>query len=365
MCKREKALHAMSVLAFMFLAVCFQILGGGSDVEAISMNGMASYDVNITLPEAEAREMAGDRLEAIEIEQRETSSMKRRRNLEQDSFDWLTIGGDSERSQADSASKPIVASLQSKSEEIVRGRTVSNDHSVSRRSEPTVSSNASETDYNHDRIMRSKRAEIEREWGINLSDYGYTKYETADASQKSAIDAVNDVEQPGGVSNGFYGLGGDRKGNVGHIKAVIHGEHRNVTRGSMIKMRLLEPVEVDGFVIPANSFIYGQLNYGGGRAMVNVENINYRDRIVPFQASLYDRDGFEGLYVPDNIISDAERNTAGQMISSANVNVTSTRGLINSAVNALTNGVRNAASSAVRDPKITISANYLITLKLR
>ena len=41
--------------------------------------------------------------------------------------------------------------------------------------------------------------------------------------------------------------------------------------------------------------------------MIKIENIQYRNTIIPFNASIYDQDGFEGLYTPDNIVDEAKR----------------------------------------------------------
>jgi hypothetical protein len=81
--------------------------------------------------------------------------------------------------------------------------------------------------------------------------------------------------------------------------------------------------------------------------------------IIPFRGIIYDKDGFQGIYVPDNIVDDTKREIGGNVIKDINLNGIPGGGLVSSAVNS----IKNAASGSVKEEKISISTNYLVTIK--
>lgn len=191
-------------------------------------------------------------------------------------------------------------------------------------------------------------------------------------SQKAGEKADGKVEKPSEVSVdsrerkvGFYGIEGEGKAKSDNIRAVVHGEHKNLRSGATVKLRLLDNIRVGEWRVPKNTFVYGVLSFAKGRAQIHIENINLDNNIIPFKGTIYDKDGFEGVYVPDNITDETTRRAASDAVSSLSVDVSSPSSLINSGVNAVTGAIKSSVSGSVREERITISTNYQLTIKQR
>lgn len=359
--KKEKDLHIYSVFAFLVAVLAFWLLDGGTKAGAEELDAGQQIQTPITLPEASDKEIADSRLGAMEQASESESRRRRRHSMQNNSFDWLEAGlaGDKKtEKEAEQAAQDPAESLKS---------SVEKAENSPREPEPEKPKKESRAERKKRREEEKRRRLEEIERKLTLSAGG-----SAATEPRADIEPVPEPEpepEPEAAEapkrrRSFHGLGGGEEVPDGHIKAVVHGAHNNVTSGSVIKLRLLEDVETGGCKIRRNSFVYGRLTFSSGRAMVRMENINYRDRIVPFKGSIYDRDGFEGLYVPDNVVSKTKKDAGSQAVSSANLRINSTSALVSSAANAVTGAVKSAVATTIRDPKISISANYLITIKL-
>ncbi|HPG55891.1 MAG: conjugative transposon protein TraM [Paludibacteraceae bacterium] len=365
--KQQKFLHFISLPFVLCLCVCFYILRENIEAKA-EIDESYKTGLNIEIPKAQETELSESRLDAIKKEELRISREKRRENMECSSFEWLDINPSDDKS--DRIEHPS-RQANVRQYQLISEKTQSE---IIRKELPPA---IPDFEKEKEAIMREKRAKLEKELGINFSDYGYKKYEKVDDNneQKNAYtESTNYIGEEknlnsSGLANenindsGFYGLEDADEFHETNIRAVIHGEHKDVNKGSIIKIRLLENVLLGKTKIPQNTFIYGRLGFSDGRATIKIENINYKDYIIPFAASIYDRDGFEGIHIPDNTISDTKKDAAGKTISGLDLRLTSPNGLLNTAANAVTGAIKSATQSAVREPKITISSNYSITIK--
>ena len=85
--------------------------------------------------------------------------------------------------------------------------------------------------------------------------------------------------------------------------------------------------------------------------------------MIPFEGIIYDRDGFMGLYIPENKVSNTKKEAGAEVVSGVDLNISSPYSLVSSAVNSVTGAVQSAVSGSIRDEKITISANYQLIIK--
>jgi conjugative transposon TraM protein len=201
-------------------------------------------------------------------------------------------------------------------------------------------------------LLEQKRRELELKFGIANQE------QPAEPPKKSAEIVVGKQK-----NKGFYGLASDEIDYKPDIRALVHGEYRNIKTGAIVKFRIIDEFTIDGVHIPKNTFVYGQLSFSSTRAMIRIENIQYRNTIIPFNASIYDQDGFEGLYTPDNIVDEAKRKVANDVISSTNVNFSGGIPFVNSAANALTSAVKSISQSVVKEKKLNISSNYQVNIR--
>lgn len=159
----------------------------------------------------------------------------------------------------------------------------------------------------------------------------------------------------------------------GAIRAVVNGEQKNITTSSQVQLRILDEIEIEGTTIPRNTIIYGRAQFQNNRMGIYIENITYNNNIYPFQGKIYDKDGFEGLYVPDNLINDVTKESSSNSISnSSGVNQMSSGvatgnvgNVLVGAVRTTASSIKNATSNRIKESKITLPANYKILIKVK
>lgn len=174
-------------------------------------------------------------------------------------------------------------------------------------------------------------------------------------------------------SNGFKPM--EAKTTVqekGAIRAVVNGEQKNITTSSQVQLRILDEIEINGTTIPQNTIIYGRALFQNNRMGIYIENIAYKNNIYPFHGKIYDKDGFEGLYVPDNLINDVTKESSSNSINnSSGINQMSNGVASGNVGNVLVGAVRttattikNTTSNRIKETKITLPANYKILIKV-
>lgn len=198
-------------------------------------------------------------------------------------------------------------------------------------------------------------------------------YNQAGHAKKVEVEEKNEVE-PEEVPvnakkelpvNGFKPIGGGvTSENKGTINAVIHGEQRDITSSSQVVLRLLDSIEIEGTTIPRNTTIIGQASFSGNRVHINIENIAYKDNVYPFHGTIYDRDGFRGIYFPDNLADEAKTEAGSETITSTEVNLNGLSGIVSTGANALINATKNVLNNSIKETKVTLPANYKLIIKI-
>ncbi len=338
------SIHVYSVFASVLVIVAYFVLGGGTQTDVNAMN--KTYDINMSIPDSKENDLAEDRFVAEKREEIRSQEQSRMDMMQQKSFN--IVHKDTIVKSDRARKKPQARSCHSFTNKRI-----------------SESENTKETESKYEKkstIMRKKRAQLEKELGVNLSDYGYTKYETPKAEVAQVVTEDEVIEEKSG-SRGFYGLESETDDFEGDVRAVVHGDHKNMKAGSIIKLRLLENLVVDGVTVPRNTFVYGKLSFGNGRGTIKIQNINYRNKILQFKGTVYDSDGFEGIYVPENIVSDTKNKAASAAIDGVDVKVGSKSKIINSTISSLGNVIKNAVQGSIKESKISISSNYSVTIK--
>lgn len=374
-----------SVMVFLLCCLLFYVFGGGTD--AYDAKGGAS-GVNTDTPELGSGVKVGrTKRENVDISRDYENRESKRKTASMSSFDWY----DNEPSSGDAgdfasvtegrSDESRLAEAQRRSQELLDSfedggvKKTSNGHTgvsgggSSRRSSSdgffTKKSDDSEssedyvarrqkelredTDRRIERIRRMAAGEPE----VDESDDKETEKETVETKQ----DKVSDKKK------GFYSIDGASKSKSENIRAVVHGEHKNLRAGATVKLRLLDPLEIDGFKVPRNTFVYGQLTFSSNRAKIRIDNINYENNIIPFKGTIYDKDGFEGICMPENVVDNATREAGSQAVSSQSVNLATPSSAISSGINAIGSAIKSAVSGSIKEGKVSISTNYQVTIK--
>lgn len=149
------------------------------------------------------------------------------------------------------------------------------------------------------------------------------------------------------------------------IRAAIHGD-QTVTAGDRVMLRLLEPLQAGGVIIPRNYPVAGIARPGNDRVDIVIESIEYAGNIIPVSMKVYDTDGMPGLYCPGSLELDALKEGAASIGSGLGTSISFTRSAGQQVAMDLTRGVMTGlsgyVSKKVRTVKVTLKSNYEVLL---
>lgn len=351
-----------------FLSI-FYMLGGGSQanysVEEVALN----LD---TLPDVMVDEIPNDRLEAFK---QATHLLKQEKELEEANNSFLFLEEDVEK-ETNILDTTIDESLFETLKEVVVGSSeapiIPNRKQIAQRT-PRKGSGGSATRTAKDETAEDWEAKMqaeiaERERRLQELYYGKKVVNELPQTSSSTEDEPTENEKEVKTTknkNGFRTLGVSATSTApkGSVRAVIHGEQKDITESSQIKLRILDPIEVDGFMIPRNTIIFGMASFSENRVNIDIENIAFRNNIYPFRGRIYDQDGFLGIYIPDNLVNDAKTEASSETVSSADVNFSGLTGIVSSGANAIVNAAKNVVTGSIRRTKVTLTANYKLIIK--
>lgn len=340
----QKKLHVFSVLVFVLLIFCFYILGGGTNVEEVEL---VEDTFNTSLPEANLQDLSETRLDAIYRAEELNDKQKRLETRQNNSFRWL-IEEDSVSSEMMVAEDAPVEFVKEE-----KPKPAVNTKPKRRKNVESKLSDRELFELERQLVLERKRKELEEKLGLK----------TEPQSEKEQVVKNTDIVVGKQKNKGFYGLTENDIDFKPDIRALVHGEYKNIKTGAIVKFRIIDEFTINGINIPKNTFLFGQLSFRSGRAMINIENIQYNSMIIPFRASIYDQDGFEGLYTPDNMTDEAKRKMANDVIASTNLNVSGGIPFVTGATNAVTSAIKSISQSSVRDKKLSISSNYQVNIR--
>jgi hypothetical protein len=163
-------------------------------------------------------------------------------------------------------------------------------------------------------------------------------------------------------TNGFHTLGETSSAPaVNSVPAVIHSD-QVVEQGSTVKMRLLQDVQLEGRLIPRNSFLYGTCSMTGNRLSIQATSVQFQGNLLPVTLKAFDIDGNEGLNIPGSIDRDALKQGAAQGVSSADMLTLSPSLGAQAAGIAIQTG-KALTGRKIKTVKIHLKANYQLLLK--
>ncbi|NDV69939.1 conjugative transposon protein TraM [Dysgonomonas sp. 25] len=149
------------------------------------------------------------------------------------------------------------------------------------------------------------------------------------------------------------------------IRACIHGE-QTVMNGQTVVLRLLEPVSIDGGIIPKNTIISGQATLQGERLEIMISSIEYEGSIYSVRLASYDLDGTKGIYVPGSMELDATKEVAANMGTNMGSGISINQSAGSQIASDITKGVIQGASQLfskkVKMVKVNLKAGHNILL---
>lgn len=368
---KRKLLIVQGCTLFFFVGLLslFYMLGGGSQanysVEEVALN----LD---TLPDVMVDEIPNDRLEAFK---QATHLLKQEKELEEVNNSFLFLE-EVEENETNALDTTVNESVFDALKEVVVGSSeapiIPNRKQIAQRT-PRKGGGGSATRTAKDETAEDWEAKMqaeiaERERRLQELYYGKKVVNELPQTSSSTEDEPTENEKEVKTTknkNGFRTLGVSATSTApkGSVRAVIHGEQKDITESSQIKLRILDPIEVDGFMIPRNTIIFGMASFSENRVNIDIENIAFRNNIYPFRGRIYDQDGFLGIYIPDNLVNDAKTEASSETVSSADVNFSGLTGIVSSGANAIVNAAKNVVTGSIRRTKVTLPANYKLIIK--
>lgn len=103
--------------------------------------------------------------------------------------------------------------------------------------------------------------------------------------------------------------------NRNAIRAAIDAD-QVITAGAVVRLRLLEPMQVARYVLPTNTVVFGVAGIEGQRLSITVKSIESGGNIIPVQLTAHDTDGQPGLNIPTSLEHEAAKEAVASVGSS-------------------------------------------------
>jgi len=123
------------------------------------------------------------------------------------------------------------------------------------------------------------------------------------------LEKILDIQHPDRLRN-------PAKDSINHSKrfraipAVIDGNQK-VTQGTVVRIKLLDTVTLNGRLIPKGQLLYGSGSLYNQRMGLNIRIIHIGYEIIPVDLTVFDMvDGLEGICVPEAVTGDAVKDGA-------------------------------------------------------
>jgi len=123
------------------------------------------------------------------------------------------------------------------------------------------------------------------------------------------LEKILDIQHPDRLKN-------PAKDSINHSKrfraipAVIDGNQK-VTQGTVVRIKLLDTVTLNGRLIPKGQLLYGSGSLYNQRMGLNIRIIHIGYEIIPVDLTVFDMvDGLEGICVPEAVTGDAVKEGA-------------------------------------------------------
>ncbi len=139
-----------------------------------------------------------------------------------------------------------------------------------------------------------------------------------------------------------------------------------VSDGKEAEIRLLEPVDVGGMYVPANTVLTATARINGERMELTVSSIAYKGTVVPVELEVYDPSGMKGISVPGSqeltALKEMAANMGSTMGSSINISTDAGAQLASDLGRGAIQGLSQYLATKFRTVKVTLKANHAVLL---
>lgn len=401
--KRKKRIALIILVTFILLILClgsWWIFGNDekSNDKAISSKGQA---FNTKLPDANLKESGKNKLEIYM--QAEKDSAKLKEQEKKDSFEkrWFNPGPPDEEVFADEyppknkKRKPVYRSKNSveQNERKVNDRleklyAALNNNDTKSDNEFSVQSDQYTPKYDNNIAQLEKLLQQVQNSGTDTNPE-MKQVETVldkllDIQHPERVKerlSKNNVTEPKnvfavathytdsvitGVQNAFWGFQEESSITTNEgitIPAVVH-QDQLLQEGSVIKLRLLQDIYINGNRIPKDNFLFGECSLGDQRLHIQFNSIAFNNTLYPVKLTAYDIDGNDGIYIPGAIGRDAAKNGLNDAVQQMQL-ATLNPSVGAQAATAGIQAAQNLLSKKVKRVQVTVKAGHKLLLRMK
>lgn len=373
--RRQKVLLFSAVLGSLFLVVLWLIFRPTPAQQAEGAGG-----INVTVPDGKAQAIEGSKQKAVERVRSEETQNRQLSTLGDNTFSLLDDGlkpaemppDDDPVQRAEAANRAMQAQVQD------FYRTPQRNAEVEALKEQVAA------------LQAQLDAERRQPDALELAEQQYRlaqKYlgggdtvepePKKDKTRKSVMRPVRAGELRAPTLDPSFDLSMER--NLGFLTAAgskivqsvptvraCIAETQVVRVGSMVRLRLLEPVRIEGIVVPRNTPLYGQATIDNARLHIIVSSIECEGHLFAVEAIAYDLDGQPGLNVPNSKERVAMKEALASIGQTAGTSINVTRSAGQQIVSDLSCGALQASSRYVaeklKEIKVTLKADHQLLL---
>jgi conjugative transposon TraM protein len=194
------------------------------------------------------------------------------------------------------------------------------------------------------------------------------KTDIPNVNAHSASAVTNDIVHIAGDSIttkavGFYTVSDEQPNNIQkNAFAAIIDEEQVLTSGAIIRMRLMDPMMIDGKTVSTGQLLFGTAKLEGERLQVNITHIRVGEQLLAVKLLVHDPDGLPGLYIPGAISRDVARQSADRSVSTLNI-AGYDPSIGAQAANAGIHTAKTLLQKKVQQVRVTVPAGYRVLLK--
>lgn len=165
------------------------------------------------------------------------------------------------------------------------------------------------------------------------------------------------------TQNGFFGLdAADLPLQTSNTFAAVVHDTQEVVTGATIRLRLVNPIDINGVHIAKDQFIYGVCAINDERLTIQINSIRSTNLLLPVSLEVFDLDGLPGLYIPGAITRDAAKQASENALQNFQV-MSLDPSLSAQAAAAGVEAAKGLFSKKAKLIKVTVKAGYQLLLK--
>lgn len=314
--KKRKFLLALPVLALPFITLAFWAMGGGSTAK----KSQAEPNVlNTELPGVNIPERSLDKMSLYNNiknanDQFPEVSINDSLNTFNNSY---PLSSKYDNSEGFGKQDPNELKIRERLEELERSLNQPAKYSPYEYRQERVASEElanlesivngmQENTTNEDPEIQQLNKMLENIMEIQNPEFAKQRLRQLSVQQKSRVFAVSKQQK----NTQDTALNNDVKST---IPAVVH-HTQTLVNGETIKLRLTEPILVNGQIIPENTFVSGVCNINGERLKIEITGLRKDNAIYPVSLIAYDLDAIEGIRIPGAITREVAKDGAADAI---------------------------------------------------